>query len=216
MTLDELNFTLVNLYTKETPSHIYSTKTSDDVKVLYYTFDFQLLLEKRTFSPIYYHMDDIPRLSLAEPLLLQKALTNTAAILPGCIIEFADYLREKESSSCGISEKLLIQSISTRLHSLPDIEKVWCLTNPMRYGGALGFYQSPVLRDFCNRRGFSDILIGIGNRDYAYILKESQANQEQMRYLLEKIPDFMDNNGVLEETYLFAYNNETSQLTRIS
>lgn len=216
MTQNELDFILVNLYTKETPAYIYSTKTPNEIKVLYYVPDIQLLQEKSIFSPIYYYKDDIPRLPLTEPLLLQKALKNTAAILPGCTIELADYLKEKESSPCGIAEKALIYSLSEHLRSLPENEKMWCLTNAMRYGGALGFYQPSVLEKFCNGRGYSKILIGVGNRDYAYILKDTPKNQRDMEYLLKKCPDIMDNNGTLEQTYLFTYDNEANKLTRIS
>lgn len=137
-------------------------------------------------------------------------------MLPGNIIELATYLKENETATCGVAEKLLIYSLSSKLFSMPEEEKVWCLTNPMFYGGALGVYQYPILKDFCNIRGFSKIYIGVGNRDYAYILKESKINQKHVHYLLEEIPDFMENNGVLENTYLFIYDNKTNTLTRIS
>lgn len=213
---NELDFILVNLCTKGTPSHIYRTKNHDAVEILYYTLDFQLLMEKKLFAPIYYHENDIQRLCLAESILFQKALKNTAIMLPGNIIELATYLKESETATSGQAERLLIQSISNNLFSLPEEEKVWCLTNPMCYGGALGCYQYPVLKDFCDIRGFSKIYIGVGNRDYAYVLKETKINQEHVHYLLEEVPDFMENNGVLEYTYLFIYDNQTNTLTRIS
>lgn len=216
MKQNELDFMLVNLCTSETPAHIYRTKNHDDVEVLYYTPDVQLLLEKSIFAPIYYYKDDIPRLPLEEPSLYQKIIKNTAIILPGYIMDFASYLEEKKMPPCGIAEKALIYSISEHMRSMPEDEKMWCLTNVMRYGGALGFYQPSVLEKFCNSRGYSKILIGVGNRDYAYILKDTPKNQEGIAYLLEKVPDIMDNNGSLEQTYLFTYNNEANKLTRIS
>lgn len=185
---NELDFMMVNLYTRETPAHIYRTKNHDDVEVLYYTPDAQLLLEKGIYAPIYYHKGDIPRLPLEE----------------------------KKTSPCGIVEKALIYSISEHMRLLPENEKMWCLTNAMRYGGALDFYQLPVLKEFCNSRGYPQLLIGAGNRDYAYILKDLPKNQGNMEYLLKKCPDIMDNNGTLEQTYLFTYDNEADKLIRIS
>lgn len=213
---NELDFILVNLYTSETPAHIYRTKTHDGVEVLYYMPDVQLLLEKSIFAPIYYYKDDILGLSLKEPLLYQKILKNTATILPGCIIEFSSYLEEMRMSPCGMAEKFLIASLSESLCTLSEDEKIWCLTNAMRYGGAIGVYQSPVLKDFCNSRGYSQLLIGVGNRDYAYILKHTPKNRGTMDYLMVHSPDVMDNNGILEYTYLFTYDNDTNKLTRIS
>lgn len=216
MTPNELDFILINLCTRKTPAHIYRTNTPDDIEVLYYTLDIQLLMEKKIFAPIYYHKNDVQRLSLPEPLLFQKVMMNTAIILPGRIIEFASYLKEKEEMPCGVGKKLLLHSITDKLYLLPAEEKLWCLTNTQRYGGALGFYQLTVLKEFCNRWNFSEILIGVGNRDYAYILKETPKNQGTMRHLLEQIPDIMEDNEPLTETYLFTYNNETNKLTRIS
>lgn len=213
---NELDFMMVNLYTRETPAHIYRTKNHDDVEVLYYTPDAQLLLEKGIYAPIYYHKGDIPRLPLEEPFLYQKILKNTAIILPGYIMDFASFLEEKKTSPCGIGEKALIYSISEHMRLLPENEKMWCLTNAMRYGGALDFYQLPVLKEFCNSRGYPQLLIGAGNRDYAYILKDLPKNQGNMEYLLKKCPDIMDNNGTLEQTYLFTYDNEADKLIRIS
>lgn len=216
MTPDELDFILINLCTKETPSYIYRTKNLDAVDILYYTPDIQLLMEKNLFSPIYYYEDDVKRLHLKEPLLFQKAVENTSVMLPGNIIELAVYLEEYKSSIYEVSIRLLIHSLSDKLFSFSEDEKVWCLTNAMRYGGALGLYQLEVLKDFCNNKGYSKILIGVGNRDYAYILKDTPKNQDTIVYLLEKISDIMDNNGTLEHKYLFAYNNQTNKLIRIS
>lgn len=216
MITNELDFILLNLCTKETPAHIYRVNNHDAVEVLYYTLDFQLLLEKSIFAPIYYYKDDIQRLPLKEPFLYHKVLKNTATILSGCIIDFASYLEEKRESPCGVVERSMLRSISQKLNQLPEKEKIWCLTNDMRYGGAIGLYQLSVLKIFCHEQNLSEILIGVGNRDYAYILKNSPKNQKHIARLLESAPDIMDDNGTLEQTYLFTYDNETNKLTRIS
>ena len=78
---------------------------------------------------------------------------------------------------------------------LSDNERIWCLTNKRRYGGAIGLYNLPILKTFCMTHRYLDILIGVGNRDFAYVMESSQKNRYTLEYLLKTTPDIMDNNG---------------------
>ena len=212
----ELDLILVNLCITEMPSYIYRYKNADGIDVIYYTLDIPQLLDKNVFTPIYYHEGDISRLNLSGRSLFQKALKNAGTLLPSNIVDFSLYLEKNTALYYRTSEGKLFQSIIEGFRSLAKNEKIWCLTNNMHYGSALGFYQLDVLKKFCNKYNFSKILIGVGNRDFAYILEYSPMNKERIGFLLDSAPDFMINNGTLRQPYLFIYNNDTTKLTRIS
>lgn len=215
MNQGEKDFILATIYIKEMPPNFYTYTNEDGVKVAYYIPDMKQLLEKKVFEPVYYFKENIARLQLSQVSLYHKIMHNTSIILPAKIMEFSEYLEEKGSLANDKLEEILVNKLSIHLKDLPEPEKLWCLTNSRRFNGAIGFYQLPIVNDFCASHNYPKLLIGVGNRDFAYIMAESEKNLARMYYMIEKCPDIVENGGTLEQPYLFTYDNVANKLTRI-
>lgn len=215
MEMNTVDFIMAEFAVNTHAEDSYTYRPPDGLDIAYYILDMQKLFSESSLKPTYCSKASIESLGLKEPELFEKVLHNTLTMLPRTILSLSQFLENVQKLTSDPKVCLLLTAVINKFKSHDADTNVWCITNSLYYGAAIGMYDFRLLNEFCHENGFTRILLGIGNKDYAYLMRDSEKNLKNMEMLLRNSADFFEDGIPLPEKAVFVYDSLTSKLKRI-